>query len=139
MKKQHDPVSFMSSRCVCLVSDLPNRKKYRKGITIMKNIDMMQLTARLAADMPELGLEWAGMTAARLERDLDERLEVNVQEWLDRRPMTEVSAHASDGRIFSVPRLMTNGCEFLIALDCMNNLLHGNEGMALAMIDCRLR
>lgn len=105
----------------------------------MMNINMMQLTASLAAEKPEYGLVWANQTAARLVSELDPRLAMNVQEWMEHRSLSDVSVRASDGRIYSVSRLMMNGCDFLTALDCVNDLMHGNEIMALAGISRRRR
>ncbi len=105
----------------------------------MMNINMMQLTTSLAAEKPEYGLVWANQTAARLINELDPRLAINMQEWMEHRSLSDVRVKASNGRIYSVSRLMMRGYDFLTALDCVNDLLHGNETMALAGISRRRR
>ncbi|MBQ2955081.1 MAG: hypothetical protein IJE08_01325 [Clostridia bacterium] len=103
---------------------------------MLNNISRDALAAALADRYPAFNAAWAERTADRLLSTIDDRLEINVREWLEGRPLTDIWVRTSHGRLFSVASLMEiqQNSDFVSALTNLNILLSGNEPLAMTRI-----
>jgi len=103
---------------------------------MLNNISRDILVATIADRYPDFNSGWAERTADRLIATIDERLEPNVFEWLESRPLTDIWVQTSTGRLFSVATIMEiqRGNDFVSALTNLNLILYGNEVLAMTRI-----
>ncbi len=86
-----------------------------------------ELTAAILKDNPEVSVETADRLARKLHAETDERLEENVRQWLENRPLTAIVLGD-----YSVPLIMQirGNRDFFGALGAMNAYLADPEAGA---------
>lgn len=101
---------------------------------MLKNVNVRTLAAALLRDNPLGDMPWAMLAAQKLVACTVERLEPNVQEYLAGQRLSEIPVTAF-GRVFSVPRLMAGGYDFLTAIRAVNALMTDAPDTAIILLN----
>ena len=103
---------------------------------MLSNQSKSALIRAIRSNYPDMPVSWYEYMADMLTRELDARLEVNVVEFCEGRPLTDVWFSTSDGRQYSVDSIMAihGNSDFLDAITVLNLLATGNEALALSQI-----
>ena len=101
---------------------------------MLPNTNSQLLVQALRRDNPAMHPLWAERMAPFLIRELDPVFELNVSEYIEGKPLTDVWVFASDGRMFSIASVMeATGDTFASAARTVNLLLT-DEALAMARI-----
>lgn len=87
---------------------------------MLANIALSTLTEAVARTMPAMDKQLCEAYAARLIREIDERLEPNILQWLSGRPLTDIwFGSYSIGMVMQIQ----GGQDFLGALEALNRYI----------------
>ncbi len=84
---------------------------------MLANTDIRALTEAILTTAPQMSAELCGGYAERLISETDERLEINVRQWMDGEPLTDVWI---GGYCIGMVMQIRGNKDFLGALDAMN-------------------